>query len=78
MGRLIALIEDEKGIRDNYADALRRQGYEILCCGNRREALQHFKTRLPDLAVIDVGLGDEAEGGSICAGSYAAWPPRCR
>jgi len=63
MGRLIALIEDEKGIRDNYADALRRQGYEILCCGSRREALQHCKTRLPDLAIIDIGLGDEAEGG---------------
>jgi two-component system OmpR family response regulator len=63
MGRLIALVEDEKGIRDNYADALRRQGYEILCYDNRRAALQQFKIRLPDLAVIDVGLGEEAEGG---------------
>lgn len=63
MGRLIALIEDEKGIRDNYADALRRQGYEVLSCAGRREAMQHCRARLPDLALIDIGLGDETEGG---------------
>ena len=63
MARLVALIEDEKGIRDNYADALRRRGYDVLSCGSRREALQLCRTRLPDLAVIDIGLGDEVEGG---------------
>ena len=63
MGRLIALVEDEAAIRDNYADALRRQGYGISSYANRSEALQNFKNRLPDLVLIDIGLGDEAEGG---------------
>ena len=63
MGRLIALVEDEAAIRENYADALRRQGYGISSYSNRREALQNFKNRLPDMVLIDIGLGDEAEGG---------------
>jgi two-component system OmpR family response regulator len=63
MGRTIALVEDEAAIRENYADALRRQGYEIATYSNRREAMQRFKVRLPELVLIDIGLGDEAEGG---------------
>jgi two-component system, OmpR family, response regulator len=31
--------------------------------GSRKEALDAFKLRLPDLAVVDVGLRDEPEGG---------------
>jgi len=63
MGRTIALVEDEAAIRENYADALRRQGYEIATYGNRREAMQRFRVRLPELVLIDIGLGEEAEGG---------------
>lgn len=63
MGRTIALVEDEAAIRENYADALRRQGYEISTYGNRRAAMQYFKVRLPELVLIDIGLGEEAEGG---------------
>lgn len=63
MGRTIALVEDEAAIRENYADALRRQGYEIATYSNRREAMQRFRVRLPELVLIDIGLGEEAEGG---------------
>lgn len=67
MGRRVAIIEDEASIRENYADVLRRQGYEVLAFADRRRAMQAFRTRLPDLALIDVGLGDEAEGGfALC------------
>lgn len=63
MSKLIALVEDEAAIRENYADALRRQGYDVSSYGNRRDALQQFRNRLPDLVLIDIGLDDEAEGG---------------
>lgn len=63
MAKTIAIVEDDPAIRANYADALRRQGYEVLTYGDRPEALAAFRTRLPDLAVIDIGLGDEPEGG---------------
>jgi len=63
MAKTIAIVEDDPAIRANYADALRRQGYEVATFGNRPEALAAFKMRLPNLAVIDIGLGDEPEGG---------------
>ncbi len=67
MPRRIALVEDDPAIRANYAEALARHGYEVATYGGRREALEAFRARLPDLAVIDIGLGDDAEGGfALC------------
>ena len=67
MGRSIAIVEDEPAIRANYADALRRQGYEVAAYANRREAMTGVQTRLPDLAIIDIGLEDEIDGGfTLC------------
>jgi two-component system, OmpR family, response regulator len=63
MGRRIAIVEDEPAIRDNYAEALRRQGYEVETYESRQPALSAFQQRLPDLAIIDIGLADEPEGG---------------
>ena len=63
MGRKIAIVEDEQAIRENYAVAFRRQGYDVLTYGDRPRALQAFAERLPDLAIVDIGLGDEVEGG---------------
>jgi len=63
MGRTIAIVEDEPSIRANYSDALKRLGFEIWNYGSRPEASRAFELRLPDLVLIDVGLGDEPEGG---------------
>jgi two-component system OmpR family response regulator len=63
MARHIVIVEDEVVIAQNYCDALRRQGYKVTHCRNRAEAMALTATRLPDLAIIDVGLGEEPEGG---------------
>ncbi|MGB0721158.1 MAG: proteobacterial dedicated sortase system response regulator [Gammaproteobacteria bacterium] len=63
MPRRIAIVEDEAAIRDNYADAFRRQGYSVDTHASRGAALAAFENRLPDLAIVDIGLGDEPEGG---------------
>jgi two-component system OmpR family response regulator len=63
MKKQIAIVEDEPALRDNYAAALARQGYQVKTYGNRRAAMQAFHGRLPDLAIIDISLEDEAEGG---------------
>lgn len=63
MGRRIAIVEDEPDIRDNYAEALRRQGYEVATFASRKAAYEAFQQRLPELAIIDIGLNDEPEGG---------------
>ncbi|NMH63698.1 proteobacterial dedicated sortase system response regulator [Shewanella salipaludis] len=63
----IAIVEDEAAIRENYKDVLQQQGYSVQTYANRPEAMQAFNTRLPDLAIIDIGLGHEIDGGfALC------------
>ncbi len=63
MARHIVIVEDEQAIADNYCDACRRQGYQVSHYLTRPEAMAAFRQRLPDLAIIDIGLGDDVEGG---------------
>lgn len=63
MKRRIAIVEDEPSIRENYADVLRRQGYDVITFSSHQEALSSFRERLPDLAILDIRLEDEVEGG---------------
>jgi two-component system, OmpR family, response regulator len=63
MKKQIAIVEDEAALRENYAAALARHGYSIKTYSNRKTAMQAFGTHLPDLAIIDISLEDEAEGG---------------
>ena len=67
MTRRIAIVEDEPAIRANYVDALRKQGYEVAAYADRASALAALRVRLPDLALIDIGLGDDIDGGfALC------------
>jgi two-component system OmpR family response regulator len=67
MARRIAIVEDDPAIRENYADVLRRQSYEVTTFANRPDAIKAMRARLPDLALIDIGLGEEIEGGfALC------------
>jgi two-component system OmpR family response regulator len=67
MARRIAIVEDDPAIRENYADVFRRQGYEVTVFDNRADALKAMRIRLPDLALIDIGLAGEIEGGfALC------------
>ncbi|MGB7301455.1 MAG: response regulator [Burkholderiaceae bacterium] len=63
MAKRVFIVEDEPAIRDNLSDAMRRHGYEVTGFADRGSALAASAERPPDLAVIDVGLGDEPEGG---------------
>ena len=63
MARRIAVIEDEPALRDNLRDALARHSYEVQTFSYRRDAQAVLASRLPELAIIDVGLGDEPDGG---------------
>jgi two-component system, OmpR family, response regulator len=63
MPKQIILVEDEPILCENYAKAIRQQGYDVVICNDKQEALDCLKKRLPDLAVLDIGLGDDAEAG---------------
>lgn len=75
MSRHIAIVEDEVSIAQNYQDALQRQGYAVSHYLDRNSAWQVFQQTMPDLAIIDVGLGDDVEGGfDLCRDLRSAAP----
>lgn len=63
MSRRIAIVEDDPDQRANYLDALARHGYAVHGYPNRAAALAAFRARLPDLAILDIMLEDEMDGG---------------
>ena len=67
MAYRIAVIEDDQTLRQNYAEAFEKQGYQVDSYATRSQAEHIFQSRLPDLAIIDIGLGDEIDGGyALC------------
>src|SRR2546430_2135811 len=63
MKRLFAIVEAEPAIRATYAAAFTREGYAVRTYSNRAQAISAFAARLPDLAIIDISLEEEPEGG---------------
>ena len=61
--RTIAIVEDEPAIRDNYAEVFRAQGYQVDLYETRQDALTAFTKKLPDLALLDIGLKNDIDGG---------------
>lgn len=63
----IVIVEDEAALRDNYSDMLTKQGYQVSSYADRASAEQALAAELPDLAIIDIGLGEEIDGGfTLC------------
>jgi two-component system OmpR family response regulator len=63
MAYIIALVEDDDLLQVNYSKALTREGYQVQCYASRPEASAAFRRQLPDLAILDVMLQNEPEGG---------------
>ena len=75
MARSIAIVEDDPDQRENYADALGANGYEVRSYSNRREAMTGIRQNLPDLAILDIMLEDEMDGGfDLCRDLRAIAP----
>jgi len=65
MPRHIAIVEDDDELRENYKQALEREGYTINTYKNRTEAEEAFNNQLPDLAILDIMLGDDDKDGGF-------------
>ena len=61
----VGLVEDDDVIRENYADFLRARGFGVQAFGDRASALDSFRVDAPDVAVLDVALGEERDGGLL-------------
>lgn len=67
MAKTIALVEDDIALRENYISALSSQGYTIVAYDNKTDAQQAFEKSLPDMAILDIGLGNDIDGGfALC------------
>jgi len=75
MSRYIAIVEDEPAIAENYKALFVRQGYQVQTFAHRQSAWHAFQQRLPDLAIIDIGLAEDVEGGfELCRDLRALAP----
>ena len=63
MAKKIAIVEDDPDQRLNYSDAIAKKGYQVAAYSNRNEAIKAFDSELPDLAILDIILEDEIDGG---------------
>ena len=63
MARKVAIVEDDFDQRENYADALTQSGYEVSTYPNRPDAFKGMQTNMPDLAILDIMLENEMDGG---------------
>ena len=61
--KTIVLVEDEPALRENYRLALEKAGFSVIDFSTKEAALDAVKQRLPDLAIIDIGLGNDSEAG---------------
>ena len=67
MAKIVAIVEDDPAIRANYTDLLKKHGYQVSAFADRGSALAAFRSRLPDLALLDIGLAGEPDGGfALC------------
>src|SRR5215468_11170578 len=62
---LVAVVDDEKNIRETVAFALKREGYRVNTYGDGAEAWAAFRRELPDLAVLDI-LVPRMDGRELC------------
>ncbi|WP_223789911.1 proteobacterial dedicated sortase system response regulator [Marinicella meishanensis] len=59
----IVIVEDETDLRANYQATLEKHGYQTTGLGDASAAERHFAQSLPDLVILDVGLGHEPDAG---------------
>jgi two-component system, OmpR family, response regulator ChvI len=55
-GRVVAIVEDEDGIRESVVFALEREGHAAAAYADGRRAWSAFDGALPDLVILDIGL----------------------
>jgi two-component system OmpR family response regulator len=56
MGQLILIIDDEAGVRELLADALKLAGFETLTAADAMVAQTILRTSKPDLLIVDINM----------------------
>ncbi|MEZ5470435.1 MAG: response regulator [Marinicella sp.] len=63
----IVIVEDEIDLLANYQATLEKHGYQVTGLSQQAQAEKYFIKNKPDLVILDVGLGNNADAGfQIC------------
>ncbi|MEM7292868.1 MAG: response regulator [Pseudomonadota bacterium] len=75
MNRTVAIIEDDQRLRENYRQVLLDNAYDVVSFADRASAWDSLQQQLPDMAIIDISLAGEPEGGfELCRDLRALSP----
>lgn len=68
MGKRLVFVEDDDMIRQNYTELLTDAGFSVEAFSEVAPALAAIRSQLPDIALLDVAIGDENDAGfNLCA-----------
>jgi two-component system OmpR family response regulator len=59
----IGYVEDNHAIRENYAEYLTEAGFVVVAFDNAQDALSCFQDKMPDVLLLDIGLGRQRDAG---------------
>lgn len=61
--KTIGYVEDNDSIRENYEECLVEAGFDVISFSDANTALASFQDKMPDLLLLDIGLGHQRDGG---------------
>ena len=59
----IGYVEDNDAIRENYSECFIEAGFNVDAYSDAETALAAFKTSMPELLLLDIGLGHQRDAG---------------
>jgi two-component system KDP operon response regulator KdpE len=62
----ILIVDDEQAIRDALGRKLRREGFEVVVCGDGLEGLRAFHSERPDMVILDIVMPGGMDGLTVC------------
>lgn len=62
----VLIVDDEQAIRDALGRKLRREGFEVVLCGDGLEGLRAFHAERPDLVILDIVMPGGMDGLTVC------------
>jgi len=61
----IMIVDDESSIREALGKRLKREGFDVILCGDGAEALRQFHDGHPDLVILDIVMPN-MDGLTVC------------
>lgn len=62
----VLIVDDELAIRDALGRKLRREGFEVVLCGDGLEGLRAFHAERPDIVILDIVMPNGMDGLTVC------------